>query len=277
MPPPAFDRHATLQLEPSGYQLRTKPLLQRWIAGLRKKFTVCCLVLSMMFLSPHHALAVTSGRMGGGSFNSRSSSSGRLAPSRSMGRSTRYYRSSPSITVYTRPSTTRVFYTTANDHYVSGRGFSTSDIVVLTGTGALLAYGFTNNRQRELDRATVSSLTVSMDVPNRDDPSCILNKLRAISERVDTSTVEGVQDLVNEGRLFGYVLFLEAHAQDLTHSQSLSSCSAKIEASFLRIQLRKRTVVLPRLSGTFSGNRLILEAGLTEKLVRCCCLLVVQY
>ncbi|KAL7581002.1 hypothetical protein ACA910_005812 [Epithemia clementina (nom. ined.)] len=90
--------------------------------------------------------------------------------------------------------------------------FSPGDVLVLTGTGALLTYGFVNTRNQRRSGpnsasvdysplgpgATAISVTVSMNVPDRDDPNSVLNRLEALGERVDTSTREGVQELISE-------------------------------------------------------------------------------
>jgi hypothetical protein len=79
-------------------------------------------------------------------------------------------------------------------------------VVLLTGTGALLAYGFAKNRDdSDLGSSalgpgvSVASITLALDVPNRDDPGNILAKLKRIAEAADTGTRRGVQTLVSNG------------------------------------------------------------------------------
>jgi hypothetical protein len=84
---------------------------------------------------------------------------------------------------------------------------STKDILILTGTGLLLAYGFRNNFRLPSSEddsrlgpgITVGSLTVAMEVPNRDDPNNILAKLSRISMSADTESQRGIQDLLSSG------------------------------------------------------------------------------
>jgi hypothetical protein len=68
----------------------------------------------------------------------------------------------------------------------------------------MIAYGVASyNKQPDISAGplgrgvTVASLTVQLDVPNRDDPNSILNKLHALSLSADTSTRKGVQDLLS--------------------------------------------------------------------------------
>ena len=159
----------------------------------------------------------------GGSFSphsrSSSSSSSSYSPSYSRSLPSRGYGfggSSPNVHIHLGPAM-RLFgsYGPSCDTTFPGgvtavstgatTRFSPSDIALLTGVGVLLAYGFTNAR-REGDAetsplgpgATALSLTASLQVPNRDDPDSILNKLRRISDSVDTKNRKGVQDLVSE-------------------------------------------------------------------------------
>jgi Protein of unknown function (DUF1517) len=48
--------------------------------------------------------------------------------------------------------------------------------------------------------ATITSITVSLDVPNKDDPKSILYRLKRISTTANTVTNRGLQDLVTAGK-----------------------------------------------------------------------------
>jgi uncharacterized membrane protein len=79
-------------------------------------------------------------------------------------------------------------------------------IVLLSGTCVLFAYGFAKaRRDSDLSSAlgpgvSVASITVALDVPDRDDPGCILAKLKHIAQAADTGTRQGVQTLVSNGK-----------------------------------------------------------------------------
>jgi len=85
--------------------------------------------------------------------------------------------------------------------------FSASDVVLLTGTSALIFYGATNNFRDKSDGdesalgpgASVASVTVALDVPSRKNPNSVLHRLKRISERANMASRKGVQDLVSEG------------------------------------------------------------------------------
>lgn len=193
--------------------------LPRPLRSLQRKittFAVACMFFLVASTSALPAGAVTGSRMGG-SFGPSSTSSSKLSP---PPRSSSSY-SRPQVRVYnTYSPPIRVWmprvYAPRRSFYggeaVATR-FSASDVVVLTGTGALVAYGLANGYRGKTNRdgggssssgplgpgATATAVTVCLQVPNRDDPNCILNRLRRLSERVDTRTRKGVQDLVSEG------------------------------------------------------------------------------
>ena len=82
--------------------------------------------------------------------------------------------------------------------------FSAADVALLTGTTAVMAYGFYNNFQARHGTsplgpgATVASLVVSLNVPNPKDSNSIIPRLHKLSSHATTSTRKGVQDLVTE-------------------------------------------------------------------------------
>ena len=94
-----------------------------------------------------------------------------------------------------------------------------SDLVFITGTGTILAYSINkalkedrNNGSKRLGGGADSSplgpgvsvarLTVAMNVPNRDAPTCILKKLRHLATTSRTETRAGLQALLSQGMYF---------------------------------------------------------------------------
>lgn len=187
-----------------------------WARSFRRVLKTLLLTTFLAFsLQSSAAWAVSAGRAGG-SFGQSSSSRSSSPSSSSIRRapSTRvyhhhHYSPGPAIRVYpTWPrwgySPTRVYSSVTYD--TPARGFSASDVVLLTGTGVLLAYGFSKNRDNSDVNTSalgpgvsVATITLALDVPNRDDPSNILAKLKRIAEAADTGTRRGVQTLVSNG------------------------------------------------------------------------------
>lgn len=191
--------------------------------SFRRKLATVALAMVLLVFNASSAWAVTGGRMGGGSFKSspsRSSSGGG-----GMGRTSTLSRPSPSGRVYFPPpsriirhhhygpsapiivnsfSDSRGFY--APTPAIVNTRIMTKDILVLTGTGVLLVYAFRNNYRRNNDYGdvgplgpgtTVGSVTVALDVPNRSDPENILSKLSRMSMTADTTSKQGLQDLLS--------------------------------------------------------------------------------
>lgn len=203
--------------------LRRLPVARSWVRLIRRKLVPVALALTV-FLSTATAAsaAVGAGRMGGSfgpssSSSSSSSSQSTLIPrSSSWSGSSRHYGAprvrgysncGPSITVYgTRPARGS---SCGRDGSAVATKTTTSDLLLLIGTGALITYSFTagsrvnsGNRRRHSvlgPGATTASITACFNVPNRNDPNSILAKLRRLSERVDTTTRKGVQNMVSEG------------------------------------------------------------------------------
>ena len=159
--------------------------------------------------------AVSGGRMGGGSFKQSSSpSAGRVStlsrPSLPSPRTGGIY-TTPSI-MHRTPiiinsfSGSRGWYAPTHDSALITSRVSTKDIILVTGTGMLLAYGFRNNRLRGNGDGTdgllgsgytVGSMTVSIDVPDRSSTDNILHKLNLLAMSADTMTKRGLQDLLS--------------------------------------------------------------------------------
>jgi uncharacterized membrane protein len=200
--------------------------VQKSIAGLRlKRVTLTVALWMMMMLSP--AFAVTGGRVGGGGFHSSSSSGApriRSAPSR--GSSTVMHRSSyhhrppsyihrPQVRyIPTSPTVIPIFVPSQRilvDSSSSSSGvvavsprtdhFSVSDVALLVGTGAVLAYGLGNSlKDNENDtknkKIYVGSLTVTFSVPNRRHEFSVLARIERIATTANTD--HGVKELVSD-------------------------------------------------------------------------------
>jgi hypothetical protein len=171
------------------------------------------------------AAAVTGGRMGGSfkpstsrsySPSSSSSSSSSWGSGRSSSLGYRPLLAPPMVHHYSSPQI--VFYPRTT--FYGAQAISTTtysptaaNILIVTGTGALLAFGayqhlsqnnfysgYISDEKSVLGPgATTASMTVCLDVPNRNSPDSILYRLERLSEKVDTSRREGVQDLISNG------------------------------------------------------------------------------
>jgi uncharacterized membrane protein len=173
--------------------------------------------LILCFSSLSSAWAAPGGRMGG-SFGKSSSSSSYSRPSQSYSRP--YYSdNSPRVTVIRPPSSYYYFGSHSPFYYGSratssvvevSRGFSATDVAVLTGVGLVMANGIRNNYRNDHDDrdsksalgggVTVASLTVALNVPRRHDANNILTKLHRLSQSARTDTRKGLQDLVSTGK-----------------------------------------------------------------------------
>jgi hypothetical protein len=158
----------------------------------------------MSFANGAHA-AGTGGRVGG-SF-SRSSSPRSSGSPRSFGSPNQirvYSQPRPIISVYGGQPRARSSFGSFAGSQAPSKSFSPSDVAVLTGTGVLFAYGLQNNLRNKDNEsplgpgATFASLTVSIDVPDRDGTT-ILDMLREKTKTTETTSRKGVQMLVNDG------------------------------------------------------------------------------
>lgn len=192
--------------------------IKQWVSSFRKVTTTFLLAAFFAFsFFIHSASAVSGGRMGGSFSPSNSRSSGGGGGS-SIHRSSGYSPSrmrgySPGIRVYAPqyrmgpsyyPPSTRLFHSATRDAPV--KRFGVADMVVLGGTGAILYSAISKSKGKSTTPlgpgASVASITLALNVPDRDDFYSILNKLKRLSQSADTSTREGVQTLVSNGRLF---------------------------------------------------------------------------
>jgi hypothetical protein len=165
----------------------------------RRRILACSLALILCLALSQSAFAVTGGRMGG-SF-SRSGSGA------SMGRSylpPSSYRGNPfsnSRAVFGSPASSTRLYSSQLKSHVATK-FTALDAALWTGTGALLSYGAYNNYKKRDGTSplgpggTVASITLSLDVSDPRDSGSIVQRLRRISDQANTSTRQGVQDLV---------------------------------------------------------------------------------
>ena len=212
-----------------------KQWMYQWRAFRKRLVSVA---LSLMLILSLHVVgmaaadaAVKSGYRSGGSFKSSSSSTShsRPAPRYHHQRNSNhrlYSSSSRQQQLHLSPTVTRMTGPRISIHHHSSlpfyvrsdpriaTTFSPADILVLTGTGTLLAYGFVNHRRNEdpwKDKSTIgygplgpgataTAVTVSVNIPDRDDPNNLLNRLQAIAEKTDTIRREGIQELIGEGR-----------------------------------------------------------------------------
>jgi len=195
---------------------------QRWFRHCHRTVTSTAVALLVVFACHSgSALAVSGGRMGGsfGATNrfSPPSYGSPSTTSRSMPSSGRYHHQhhAPRIHVHTGSSggssSLHGSFTT-QDTFPGGTvakasRFSASDIVLLTTTATVMAYGFTNNKRQQDGGgavsplgpgATVASMTISLHVQDRYDPDSLLNRLKDISKQCDTNQRQGVQNLVSE-------------------------------------------------------------------------------
>ncbi|GKY99089.1 hypothetical protein MPSEU_000864500 [Mayamaea pseudoterrestris] len=174
--------------------------------------TVAFCFAALLWLSVSQAaFAVTGGRVGG-SFGRSSSSSQYSAPGRVQMRPSQMYYGNEYYKYGAPPYSLSAPRLTLDSPRPRVRPdgasrFTTSDVVVLTGSTAVIGYGLLNNYKGKGSDgtisplgpgATVASIVVSLDVANQDDPNSIVQRLKKISSAASTSTRRGVQNLVTE-------------------------------------------------------------------------------
>jgi uncharacterized membrane protein len=90
--------------------------------------------------------------------------------------------------------------------------FSASDVILVTGAASCVAYGITKHYQDREDGDAgpdtplgkgfaVFSLTACLNVPNRNDPDSILQRLSQLAQTSDTSNRKGLQTLMADTSL----------------------------------------------------------------------------
>ena len=193
----------------------------------RRRIVAIGFALALAFLSHNSFADAVTGSRAGGSFgpssSSRSSSSSYSSSRPSMGRTMYYPRSSP-IIIHTGPSwgpwwgrgyrrypcETQWSMSTTTATATRPR-MSAGEIAVLTTVGVIMISGFLNDKDRRRRRdtefssplgpgATMASITVALNVPDRNDPNNILRKLQQLSDRADTTRRKGVQNFLSDGK-----------------------------------------------------------------------------
>ena len=223
-------RLAALVAHLTHFQRRANLVFRRWMRRITIGFMFVMMTWS---LASGAAFARTGGRSGG-SFKrapmrpsySRPApprSSYSRPPSRSY--NNHHYRPSPGRVIMRPP--TRLYYrnyrpptvvvapglTTGPQFQPFGptvrrRGISLTEVALVTGTGLFIASKVSNQLQQDRGQTnsalgpgfTMAKLTVSLNVPDRDDPNSILKTLQTISSTARTSTRAGVQQLISSGK-----------------------------------------------------------------------------
>eukprot|EP00980_Cylindrotheca_fusiformis_P012417 scaffold3046_cov105-Cylindrotheca_fusiformis.AAC.16 len=194
-------------------------LRRRFRIRTLKQWLLACTIFLAASAAP--AMARSGGRIGGTySSPSRPSMSRPSRQSRRLPSSPRH--SGPSRTVYHRPapiyrapigySTTTVVHSPFVRE-LHPRQVTASDVVLWTGTGLAVTYGVRNHykhHMEDLDNhrvsplgpgASVASITVALEVPDRWDAHSILKDLDQKALLADTTTRKGLQYVVSETAL----------------------------------------------------------------------------
>jgi hypothetical protein len=192
----------------------------RWTLWIRRAFAAVTIFFLVHLSSLNPAWAGQSGGRMGGSFKPSSSYSTRSSPRTSSRISTRpapirvYHRPAPRIIMHNRPPVNvysspvpSVALRTFHGPTVRRR-VTMSDVVLLTGAGTLITYNVMNHYQRNGGPrsalgpgVSVVSLTVSLNVPDRDNSNSILSRLTRKAQTSRTDTRKGVQDMISETSL----------------------------------------------------------------------------
>jgi uncharacterized membrane protein len=202
---------SVLQEKLNNFQTKLTSLLRKVKAKLnpiRKQFLAACFALAIMFAPLEMAGAAPSSGRVGGSFESASHRTPISRPYRSSG--TWGYSRQPHGTLFSNPRV--IVHGATGWHYGSvgavtaRRSMAISEITVLLTVIAIMIQGVVNNNKRDMMAgplgagATVITLTVAMNVPDRGDSNSIMKRLRKFSLAADTSNRKGVQDLISEGK-----------------------------------------------------------------------------
>ena len=186
--------------------------IRQRLSVFRRRALAFAMAFALVISTRAGVASAVSGGRSGGSFGSKT----RAPISRPMSRPSSGYRPRysspmrPNVMIHSGPR-----YSMSTTQWSMGtttrpvNRLTPSEITVLTATGGILLYGYLNNKDRLKNGpdsplgpgATMASVTVALNVPDRDDPSSITHSLRRISLRSDTSSRKGVQDLISEGKL----------------------------------------------------------------------------
>lgn len=119
-----------------------------------------------------------------------------------------YFRSQPRVGIHDGGPTTQL-YSSFDAPVAVARRPPKTEVLLLAGTGILIAsrlagkdYGRDDEQTSALGPGfSVVSVTVALDVPNRDDPSCILSKLKRQALTTKTDSRGGVKDMMSQTAL----------------------------------------------------------------------------
>ena len=232
--------------------------MKKWIRRALAAALMFCLV---HFTSIHSAWAGGSGGRMGGSFKPSTRSSFSRPRSYSAPRSPprpirvySNYRPPPRIIINNR-APVRAFSDAAQKEgflgstpVVQRSRVSTSDIILWTGTGALITYNVMKKDRGGRGGSgsttlgpgvSVISLTVSLNVPDRDDPNSVLSKLARQSQTARTDTRKGVQDMITETSL--ELLRQEKSIISVDSAYTHFRSFTEAEREFNRLSINKRS------------------------------------
>ena len=136
------------------------------------------------------------------------------------------------------------------------------DVVLIVGTGALLAYAFRNAAAEPTAGVVVGTLTVALNV-QRNDPDNILERLSRLSQRVDTVSTRGLQELLSGVAL--ELLRQEKFIASARTQSKLYHSMGAAERAFQLLSAEGRSKV-DRLTGQYlyCYIRLVVVVGTTE-------------
>ncbi len=239
-----------------------------------KKLFAACLALAIMFAPLQMAGAAPSSGRAGGSFKSASHRTSISTPYRSSG--TWNYSRQPHGTLLGSPRF--IVHGATGWHYGSAgavaarRTTTIAEMTVLVTVIAILIQGVINNSKRDMMTgplgagATMVTLTIAMNVPDRRDPNSIMKRLRKLSLAADTSNRKGVQDLISEGKLLYESVTASKYLLNFLHQCRLSYFARK--KVLYRLPQRQSISTIQSLpSGNFAHSPFEAGASLTAKLV----------
>lgn len=259
-------------------KLQPEPVLWKHV---KPAALAAMVALSALSMSLPASAAMSGGRMGG-SFSAPSRS---MAPSRSY--SGGYSRSysprpysggygysprssttiiapvSPFVTPYSPFYTPPVIYGGGVGVLPVSRGFSPFNFLLLGGAGFLFINSLLNRPMEtswsETDTygsalgagTSVLSLSVSVDVSNRDDPNSLLSVLARLAKSADTRDRKGVQNLTSQVALevLRRKTSIQAASSNYQHYRDIS----KAERQFNQWSVEQRSKFEQENSSVFSG------------------------
>ena len=139
-----------------------------------------------------------------------------------------------------------------------------SDVVLMTGSGALITYGVMNHYQNNGGPrsalgpgVSVMSLTVCLNVPDRDNPSSILSALTRRAELSWTGTRKGVQTMISETALMllRQETAIVSAGSEYKHFRSV----AEAQREFNSLSIIKRSKFDRESASNFGGQKQIVH------------------